>query len=159
MLRTYSKMHPTDNYSQHSSIIWAVWLNVWVLVYKLTGWGFESSLAHLNLKCLAFLGKEFLGIQAAVECGFTLKHVPDMKRTYSLMNCSSKYTQHSSIIWPVWLNGPVSVYELSGFGFDSSCSHLNVRFCACFEQGVHWDLGYYRVRIHFETRTWHDKNI
>ena len=28
------------------------------------------------------------------------------------------------------------VYELIGFGFKSSCSHLNFRFCACFEQGV-----------------------
>ena len=28
------------------------------------------------------------------------------------------------------------VYELSGSGFESSCSHLNFRFRACFEQGV-----------------------
>ena len=28
------------------------------------------------------------------------------------------------------------VYELSGCGFESSCSHLNFRFRACFEQGV-----------------------
>ena len=38
-------------------------------------------------------------------------------------------------------------YKLSGCGFESSCSHLNFRFRACFE----W--------IHSETRTWHDKNI
>ena len=25
--------------------------------------------------------------------------------------------------WPVWLNGWVFVFELSGFGFESSCSH------------------------------------
>ena len=31
---------------------------------------------------------------------------------------------HSSIIWPVWLNGWVFVYELSGCGFESSWSHL-----------------------------------
>ena len=29
-------------------------------------------------------------------------------------------------IWPVWPNGWVIVYELSGFGFESSCSHLNI---------------------------------
>ena len=28
--------------------------------------------------------KEFLNIQATIECGFTLKHVHDMTRTYSL---------------------------------------------------------------------------
>ena len=27
MIRTYSQMHRTDKYSQHSSIIWPVWLN------------------------------------------------------------------------------------------------------------------------------------
>ena len=60
---------------------------------------------------------------------------------------------------PVWPNGWVFVYELSGSGFESSCNHLNFRFCACFEQGVPWHSGNYRVWIHSETRTWHDKNI
>ena len=30
-------------------------------------------------------------------------------------------------------------------GFESSCSHLNFRFCACFEQGVLWHSYNYRV--------------
>ena len=68
--------------------------------------------------------KGFLGIQATIECGFTLKRVRDMTRTYSEMHRTDKYSQHSSIIWPVWLNGCVFVYELSGCGFESSCSHL-----------------------------------
>ena len=42
---------------------------------------------------------------------------------------------------------------------ESSCSHLNFRFRACFEQGVAWHSGNYRVWIHYKTRTWHDKNI
>ena len=50
-------------------------------------------------------GLEFSGIQATMECGFTLKRVRDMIRTYSQMNRTVKYSQHSSIIWPVWLNG------------------------------------------------------
>ena len=58
-----------------------------------------------------------------------------------------------------WSNGWVFVYKLSGSGFESSCSHLDFRFCACFEEGVPWHSGNYRVCIHFETRTWHDKNI
>ena len=39
------------------------------------------------------------------------------------------------------------------------CSHLNFRYRACFEQGVPWQSGNYRVWIHSERRTWHDKNI
>ena len=56
-------------------------------------------------------------------------------------------------------NGWVFIYELSGSGFEFSCSHLNFRFRACFEQGVPWHSGNYRVWIHPETRMWHDKNI
>ena len=59
----------------------------------------------------------------------------------------------------VWPNGWVFIYELNGSEFESSCSHLNFRFCVCFEQGVPWHLGNYRVWIHFETHMWHDKNI
>ena len=49
--------------------------------------------------------KEFLDIQATIECGFTLKRVRDMTGTYSQMHRTDKYSQHSSIIWPIWLNG------------------------------------------------------
>ena len=42
--------------------------------------------------------KEFLDIQANKECGFTLKLVRDMTKTYSQLHCTDKYTQHSSII-------------------------------------------------------------
>ena len=62
-----------------------------------------------------------------------------------------------SIIWPVWLNDWVFIYELSGCGFKSSCSHLN--FSACFDQGVPWHSDNYRVWIHSEKCRWHDKNI
>ena len=51
------------------------------------------------------LSKEFLDIQATIECGLTLKGGCDMIRTYSQMHRTDKYSQHSSIIWPVWLNG------------------------------------------------------
>ena len=51
------------------------------------------------------------------------------------------------------------IYELSGCGFEFCCSHLNFRFCTCFEQGVSWHSGNYRVWIDSETRMWHDKNI
>ena len=69
--------------------------------------------------------------------------------------------KHSTIWpnWPVWPNGCVFVYEISASGSKCRCSHLNFRFCACFEQGVPWHSGKYRVWIHSETITWHDKNI
>ena len=49
--------------------------------------------------------KEFLDIQATIECGFILKRVRDMTKTYSEMHRTDKYSEHSSIIWPVWPNG------------------------------------------------------
>ena len=60
---------------------------------------------------------------------------------YLSVRQSTFLNQHSSIIRPVWLNGWVFVYELSGCGFESTCSHLNFRFRACFEQRVPWHSG------------------
>ena len=129
-------MHRTDKYSQHSSIICPVCLNgcepKWLSVYKLSG--FESSCSHLNFRFCAISCKEFLDLQATIECGFTVKGVQYMIRTNSQMHRTDKYSQHSSIIWPFWLNRLVFVYELSGF--ESSCIHLIFRFRASFEYGV-----------------------
>ena len=47
--------------------------------------------------------------------------------TYSQLHRTDKYSQHSSTIWPVWLNGRVFVYKLSDCGFESCCCNLN--FC------------------------------
>ena len=69
------------------------------------------------------LSKEFLDVHATIEFGFTLKRVRDMITTYSQMHRIDKYSQHSSIIWPVWLNGRVFVYELSVCGLESRCTH------------------------------------
>ena len=67
---------------------------------------------------------------------------------------------HVKNLWTVWLNGWVVVYELSGCGFESRCSHLNSRYRACFEQGVPWHSGNSKVWIYYETCMWHhDKNI
>ena len=40
---------------------------------------------------------------------------------WSLSDCNWTRTQN----WPVWPNGLVFVYELSGSGFESSCGHLS----------------------------------
>ena len=48
MIITYSQVHRTDKYSQHSSINWSVWLNSWVFVYKLSDCKFEFCCCHLK---------------------------------------------------------------------------------------------------------------
>ena len=63
-------------------------------------------------------------------------HLERLIRTSSQMHRADKYSQHSSIICPIWLNVWVFVYKLSSCGFESSRSHLNFRYRTCFEQGV-----------------------
>ena len=102
--------------------------------------------------------KESLDTQAIIECGFTLKCVLDIW-IYCQMLRPDKYSQHSSIIQATlakWLSVRLWTKWL---WFESICSHLNFRFRACFEQGVPWHSGNYRVWIHSEMCTWHDKNI
>ena len=120
MVKTYNQMHPKDKYSKDSSIIWPFWPNGWVFVYELSGCGFESRCNHLIFRYGACFeqGVSCFDIQATVECGFTLKLVRDMIKTYNQMCRTDKYSQHSSIMWPVWPNGWVFVYELSGCGFE-----------------------------------------
>ena len=158
MIRTFSQIHCTDMYSQHSSIIWPVWLNGWVFVYELSGCGFVSSCNPLNFRfhtCFkqgVLWNSDYYRVWIHSEtCTWHDKNIQSNTPT-------DKYSQHSSLIWPVWLNDWVFVYKLSDCGFESSCNHLNFRFRACSEQGVPWHPGNYRVWIHSETHTWH-KNI
>ena len=51
------------------------------------------------------LSKEVLNNQVSIEGGFILKRVSDMIRTHSRKYHMDKYSQNSSINWPVWLNG------------------------------------------------------
>ena len=52
-------------------------------LYELSGSGFESSCSHLTSDFAPASSKGFFDIQATIECGFTLKRVLDMIRTYS----------------------------------------------------------------------------
>ena len=76
----------------------------------------------------------------------------------SCLNVKEHLARHRREIWSFSDCNWVFVYELSGCGFKSSCSHLNFRFRACFKQGGPWHSGNYRVWINPETRTWHYKN-
>ena len=108
-----------------SSITWPVWLNSWVYLYELKGCGFESRCCHLNFRYRARFEQGVPDIQANIECRFTLKRVRDMIITYDQIHRTYKYSQHSSILWPVWLNGWVIVYKLSGCGFVSCYCRLS----------------------------------
>ena len=46
----------------------------------------------LTSDILPVLSKEFLDIQATMECGFTLKHVSDMIKTYHQIHRNDKYS-------------------------------------------------------------------
>ena len=91
MIESYSQMHRTDKYSQHSSVTWTVWLNGWVFVYELSSCGFEPCCCHLNFRYRAFLSKEFLDIKATIECRFNLKRVHDIIKSYSQIHRTEKY--------------------------------------------------------------------
>ena len=97
-----------------------------------------SSVAVTKILDFALVSsKDFPDIRETVEFGFTLNRVHDMIKTYLQTHPRDKYSQQSSIIQPVLLNGLVLFCELNDFGFNSSCSHLNFRrFFACFKQGV-----------------------
>ena len=58
-----------------------------------------------NLDMAPCLSKNFLDSQAFIELGITLKCICDMIRTYSQKHRTDKYLQHTSIIWPISLNG------------------------------------------------------
>ena len=53
----------------------------------------------------------------------------------------------------------VFIYKLGGCVFESHCWYLNFRYLVCFEQGVPWYLGNYKVWIHSKVATWQNKNI
>ena len=74
------------------------------------------------------------------------KHVCDLTKKHAA-NCTIEINTHL-IIWLIWLNGWVFVYELSDCGFHSRCSHWTVLYRACFKQGVSSYTGAYRVQFH-----------
>ena len=102
--------------------------NLTVCSYHVT-YAFQSEFTLFNcLNVKQLLARSRSEISRLSDCNWA--------RTCSQMHGTNKYSQHSSVILQLWLNDRVFVYELSGCGFQSSCSHLNFRFRDCFEQGV-----------------------
>ena len=80
MIRTYSQMHRTDKYSQHSSIIRPAWLNGWAFVYKLlSGFGFEFRCSHDKSIYRYFLEANFVGVNRLFVLAYT-NEAEDFKR-------------------------------------------------------------------------------
>ena len=80
----------------------SLWVRIPLLSLKLQIW-------HL------LRARSSLTFRKTIECKFTLKLVRDMIMTYRQMHHTDTHSQHKSIIWSVWLNGWVFVYELSGW--------------------------------------------
>ena len=76
----------------------------------------------------------------------------------SQMHRTDKYSQQSSIIWPVWLNGWVFVYELSGYGFESRSCHIKIYVNSYFDT-VFWNVRGEEVKSHIGTEGVHFKYI
>ena len=129
-----SQLHHTNKYSLTS------FDKRLIFVDQLCGFGFEYRCSHLIFRYCACSSQEFLDIHATIVCGFTLKRVHDMTRTYSEMHSTEKYSQHSSLIWTACLNGCRVEYR---------CSPLSFMSRACFKQGVPWHLGNYSLWIYY----------
>ena len=153
MIRTYNQMHRKDMYSQQNSIIWSVWLYGWVFLYEPSGCGFESSCSSLNFRftaCIEEVVPWYSGIYRVWIHSVTRSwHYKNML----LNNLKDRYSQNNSMIRLFWLNDWRFVYEISGCGFNCTCTRLNFRFCDCFEQGLPWHSLNHRECIHSEMRT------
>ena len=128
-----------------------------MFVYKLGGFGFKCCASNLILRFRETLKKDLLSIQATRECGFTLKCVCNMIRRYSSMHGIDKYSQHSSLIWAIWLSNWAFIFELYDCGFESRSSHLKFRFRVGYEEWVPWHSGNYRIMIDSEMCRWNDQ--
>ena len=66
------------------------------------------------------------------------------------MNCTDKYSQHSSIIWPVWVNGSVFIYELVVASSPVAVTNDTIW------RKQHWTDGRAYGRIEEQTQGWSD---
>ena len=68
---------------------------------EVTATGLKTSCSYFTFRFRACFEKEFLDIQATIECGFTLKHVRDMTRRYSqiMVSLSHSMSNHLEVPW------------------------------------------------------------
>ena len=134
LITTYGKKYRIYRYSQHSSIIWPIWLNSWMFVYELNGCGFGFYCCRLNFRYHACFGQGAAWHPGNYRVRITLKCAHDIRISYSQKQHTDKYSQHSSIIWSLWLNVFECLFKkVSGYGFKFHCRQLNLRYCVCLE--------------------------
>ena len=92
--------------------------------------------SHLNFRFRGCFVQWVLDIEAIIDCGLTLSRIRDMIIKYTQIHRTGKYSQHNSIIWTVFPNSLVVLFELGGVVLESGCSNLNFRYRACFYKGV-----------------------
>ena len=118
----------------------------WIRLRK-SQWVWPKILTNMVVKVLLGFGKN--SVVCENECHVVLEHNCLNQDRYSNCNWTRAHghlvhkgtLKFLTKLVHVW----VFVFELSCRGFDSSCSHLNFRFRACFEHGVPWHSGHYRV--------------
>ena len=79
--------------------------------------------------------KEFLDIQATIECGFTLKRVRDMTRTYSQTKPCLIYNLNITTALNRKLSGyisslnPTKIVKVSSLQLSKFLSYLQIKLC------------------------------
>ena len=104
--------------------------------YPIVAWMSRYSLLEISvISCISdsngikkHSSKEFEFFDIQTTCSVdSLWYARYKITTYSQSQCTDKYSQHSSIIWPVWLKNIVFVCKLSGCGIESCCCHWSFR--------------------------------
>ena len=159
MIKTSSDIQRRDKYSQLSTMIWSVWANGWMFLYKLSGCRFVSRCSHLDFRCRACFKQ---GVPW--HSGKYRMWIHSEMRTWYDINIQSIAPYR--YILRTQLNHLVSFAKWFSFCLRTKwlwvwvpLRYLNFRYSACFEQRIPWHSGKYRVWIHSETRMWVDYNI
>ena len=80
-------------------------------------------------------------------------------KTWSLicsLNHGIDFCASVPLEWPVWLNGWVFVYELSGCRFESSCSHLKLVSTIFYQTFVIFPLPFHTFQIQKNKWKWNN---
>ena len=85
------------------------------------------------------------------DCNWTRTHTQPFSQTSKMIEL---YCEYLSVrcIWVYFL-------VMSSTSFRVNPHYIVDWYCSCFEQGVPWHSGNFRVWIHPEPHSWHDKNI
>ena len=134
--------------NKHSTI-WPNWPNDWAVFWVL--------ICTVHLTVSSCHDTYALQSESTLYSCLNVKELlaSSRREIWSLRDCNWTRTQNHLV--RKWTLKRTLKRTLTGL--EPSCCPLNFRFRACFKQRIPWHSGNYRVWIHYETRTWHDKNI